>query len=100
MNIDPFAMEWGPATVELYSSERKLAVHVFNHDLTSEEAVRKSLRFAIARVRWFSKQLPEGTMQAIRFDDRGQALANTARETIKSVLASYLVGVTFASERP
>lgn len=99
MNVDPLSMGWGPATVELFSSERGLAVHVFNHDLTSEEAVRKSVRFAIGRVRWFRNQLPEGTRHAVRFDDRGQVLASTARESIKSALSPYVVGVTFASER-
>jgi hypothetical protein len=100
MNADPLAMEWGPATVELYSPERGLAVHVFNHDLTSEESVRKSIRFAIGRVRWFRLQLPEGARHADRFDDGGQELASTVRESIKSALAPYVVGVTFASERP
>lgn len=99
MSADPLAMEWGPATIELFSSERGLAVHVFNHDLTSEESVRRSVRFAIGRVRWFKRQLPEDTMQAVRFDDRGQVLASAVRESIKSALAPYVVGVTFASER-
>lgn len=99
MHRDPMEQDWGPSTVEVYNAGRSVALHVFNHDLSSEDAVARTLRFCVGRVLWFRKQLPEGSTQEARFDDRGQFLQAGTRERIKRALATLAVAVTFASER-
>jgi hypothetical protein len=97
--VDPLRLAWTSATVELYSDEHHMAIHVFNHDLSTLDAVHRTLRFVIARIRWFKLQLPAGTIQGARFDDRGQTLSDFAKRRLREALSPYEVSVVFMSEK-
>jgi hypothetical protein len=95
---DPWALDWGQGTVEVFQAEKKIALHVINHDLTSSENRSRTLRFLHARIRWFASNLPQGSVQAVRFDDRGQKLASGLRQEIKAELGPLVTSVAFMSE--
>ncbi len=89
--MDPFQLEWTKATIEHYSSELKAAVHVFNHDLATPEAMERTLRFAAGRARWFRHQLPQGTSQAAWLDDRGQDIDPVFRRHLQQPIGRDFV---------
>jgi hypothetical protein len=91
MVLDPMDLEWGTATPELLNPDHGIALHVLNLSLESSENVRRAIRFALARVRYYEKQLPAGWRQAIRLDDRGQQIGESTREQIKRAFSADCV---------
>ena len=91
-------MEWGAATAEFASEEKNQATHILVHDLTSADKAERSMRFALARVRWFSAKMPPGGTQEVWFDDRGQTVPAGVRETIRKALTPPVAGIMFFSE--
>jgi hypothetical protein len=94
---DPREMDWGAIHVDFYRDEGKIAVHLFNHDL-SPPNVELNLRFARGRLRHFAHHLPPGTVQWVIFDDRGQDVPEDSRRLLRSGLAGYTSAVLFTSE--
>jgi hypothetical protein len=92
--VDPWALNWGPAKPDQTQADKRLAVHVVNHDLSDENA-RRTLRFLQARVRSFAKNLPPDWQQAVFIDDRGQRVPEATSGEIRRSLAS--TPVRFAS---
>lgn len=97
--MDPLQLDWAQATIEQYSDQHKAAVHVFNHDLSTNEAIDRTLRFAIGRARWFKRKLPPGSSQGAWLDDRGQRVSDAAKKRIREALSAYFVSVVFMSEK-
>ena len=97
--MDPLQLDWTQATIEEYSGQHKAAVHVFNHDLSTPEAIDRTLRFVLGRARWFKRQLPTGSSQGAWLDDRGQHLPDSAKKRIREALSSDFVSVVFMSEK-
>jgi hypothetical protein len=95
--VNPFDLDWGEVTPEFANENRRLALHVVNHDLGNPANVRRTLRFLVARSRWFARHLPAEWRQHIVIDDRGQAPAPGAREALRSALAG-LAELSFLSE--
>ena len=89
--MNPLALTWSTATPELSNHTRQIAIHVINHDLASPVSVNRTIRFVTARIAYFSTQLPKGWQQAIRIDDRGQEMAPSERERLRSALAPHSV---------
>ena len=96
--VDPWQLHWGQITPEFYSDAHKMALHVYCHNLESEENVGKTLRFVKARLRWFEEHLPVGTKQAVRFDDSGMNVSPAVRQAIRDLLGSRVTSVVFESE--
>jgi hypothetical protein len=82
--MDPNELEWGTATPEASNPDRRIALHVLNVSLEDPPSVDRVIRFTRARWHFFSKQLPQGWRQAVRFDDRGQSLSDSVRTRIKA----------------
>jgi hypothetical protein len=97
-DTDPFSLPWGIATIELSANEHRIGMHVFAHDLSGPESVARAIRFAVARARWFSLQLPAGFAQWVVFDDRGQSLPQGARAEIREALSAVFATVAFHTE--
>ena len=94
---DPFTLEWGPSTPERVDEQRKLALHIFNHDLETPRSVDRTIRFAAGRIEWLRRNLPAGFKQIVAFDDRGQRVGNDQRTRLKA-LAGDDVEVAFFTE--
>lgn len=94
----PTSLDWGPATIEFINDDRKLGIHVFNHEIETPEGLRKTQRFATARVAWFRQQLPNEYRQMIALDDRGQEVSDDAKRQLREALAAYGADVAFFSE--
>ena len=95
--MDPLSLDWGAATAEFQNDEAKSAVHLFAHDLTTEERTERSLRFAEARLAWCGRKMAGFTQEAW-FDDREQKVTAGAREKIKAALKDRAAGLMFMSE--
>ncbi len=100
MNSDPYSLEWGKATADLFSDVKRQAIHVVNYDLASAANRRRSIRFLRGRLKWFLRHLPAGTVQRVLVDDRGQALDGDQRREVMAALQSLSVEISYASERP
>lgn len=98
--MNPFDLDWGPVSPELYSAERGQVLHVFNFDLTRPRSEALAVQFGLGRVRWFARHLPPGTQQLIRFDDRGQVYPPLLRARLREAFARAKVPVAFTSEAP
>jgi hypothetical protein len=75
----------------LSNPDRKIALHVLNHSLETPANVQRTIRFALARVQYFSRQLPVAWRQAIRIDDRGQSIDDSTRAHIKAAFPPDIV---------
>ena len=93
---DPHSLDWGPITPDVYVDAQKLAVYVVNHDLESAENVARTIRFLRARVRHHAPHLPEGSVQLVHYDDRGQSVTSRSRAVLADVADD--VQVRFSSE--
>lgn len=88
-------LAWGVATVEFRNDDRRIGLHVFNNRLDTDDCVKRSIRFALARLRWFERQLPGGYAQWVAFDDRGQQLSDATRETLVAALSLKAERIAF-----
>jgi len=95
---DPWQMDWGKITTEYYHEQLKLALHIFNHHLESERDLGRTIRFVAARLKWFERNLPDGSRQAIRFDDEGRTATAQAKKAIRAALESRVTSIVFTSE--
>lgn len=98
MKVEPYSIDWGAATADLFDRERQEAAHVINHELASVANRRRTIRFLKARIEWFRRQLPAQTAQVVLIDDRGQRLAEPERREIRTALVASGADVRFASE--
>ena len=96
--MDPMSLEWGNASSEFFNEEKKTAVHVFKHDLTTPERLDRALRFARARLEYLKKKLPDGSIQEIWYDDRGQQIPDDLRKKLRSELTPLVGGLVVMSE--
>jgi hypothetical protein len=95
---DPLLLDWGQATVELSHPSKRVAVHVINHQLATQDDVVRNLRFICGRLRWFRRNLPQGFRQVVVIDDRGQSIADSIKLRFRKVCAGELAKVSFLSE--
>jgi hypothetical protein len=93
---DPFALDWGAVTPDIYVEARKMAVHAVNHDLDSVENVGRTVRFLRARIRHHAPHLPAGSVQLVHFDDRGQTLTSDTRDALRAL--SEVAQIAFTTE--
>jgi hypothetical protein len=96
--MDPFALDWGPATAEFENAEAKTACHIFAFDLSSPAAADRALRFAAARLDWCARKLPAGTAQSAWFDDREKPAPSDVKARAKDLLASRASEIMFMSD--
>ena len=95
--MDPLSLDWGGATSEFQDDEKKSAVHMFQHDLTSPERVERAIRFAQARLSYCAIKLP-GYAQEVWYDEREQKVAPESKQKIKAELGAKAAGLMFMSE--
>ena len=95
--MDPLSLDWGAATAEFQNDEAKSAVHIFNHDLSTQERVDRAIRYAQARLAWCGKKMA-GFSQEVWYDEREQKVVPGAREAIKASLKAHTAGLMFMSE--
>ena len=94
----PDRLDWGRVTPEFANTDKRIAVHVFNHSLESAEAVDRTIRFVQGRLAWHALQIPDGFTQWVSFDDRGQSLLSGWRDRIRDGLAEQASRVHFTSD--
>ena len=96
--MNPLDLEWGTATPEFVTDDSSTAIHVINHALENENQLSRNLSFIRGRVAFFARQLPSGMKQHIIFDDRGQNIPGSVRDSFRAALAS-IASFEYMSER-
>lgn len=97
LEADPYNLEWGWVTSDGYSNEKKEVLTVFNFDVSCKENINRMMIFAIGKIVWLGKHIPEGTKQRIVFDLRGQPLTLSTR--VKEVKEEILFHIKHISEK-
>ena len=82
------ALDWGPATPELYNDEALVAMHVVNVKCFGKPNRARVCRFVIGRVLYYSTRLPTGCIQHVRFDVRGQHVSGSAIDEMRATITS------------
>ncbi|GEM_PF-2837107 len=96
--MEAFELDWGTITPEFYNREKNAAVHIFNHNLSGEENINRAIKFALGRIKWYSKYLPPGCSNEVVFDDRGQDIDDSVRKQLANSLTPLALYVRFMSE--
>ena len=91
-------LDWGSITPEFYNGDKKIIVHIFNHNLVGEENLSRAIRFSIGRIEWFGKMFFPDFVHEIVFDDRGQNIDENVRGIILKNLSKQASKVSFISE--
>lgn len=87
VDIDPVEFPWGDAiTPDLVSADRTVAVHCISHDLSTDAAVARTIRFVRARIRSHARALPSDMRQLVSVDDRGP-LVPSGRARLRAAFA-------------
>ena len=91
--MNPFVLDWGGVTPEIFDEKTNTAVHIVNHNLELKENIQRSINFLIVRIRWFNHHLPEGVLQKIIIDARGQGITYESLKKMKAAILSKLKNV-------
>lgn len=98
MSKDPSAMDWGPVVADQYDSNAKIVMHVVNHRL-AESTLKINVLFLRGRAKYFRHHIPPGTQQWVIFDDRGQEMSHSLRESLRTSLADCFARTIFWGEQ-
>jgi hypothetical protein len=71
---NPYDLDWGSVTSDGYNDTEKLALNVFNFDISSIDKIERCTVFCVGKIVWLNRHLPAGTTQKIVFDLRGQPI--------------------------
>ncbi len=96
--MNPLDLEWGTATPEFVADDSSTAIHVINHAFEDDTQLTRNLLFIRGRVAFFARQLPAGMKQHIIFDDRGQNIPVTVRDSFRESLTS-IASFEYMTER-
>jgi len=79
-------LDCGVATPEGYDDGSREALHVLNVNVIGDSSRNRVVKFVCARVLHFSRHLPSGSSQRIRFDLRGQMVSSTRLDQIRRTI--------------
>lgn len=91
------ALDWGQITPESYNTATKVVTHVFNHDLSSDEKIDRTIRFITGRLHYFDHHLPEDSKHDIKIDVRGQQLSEKTPSFIQHQIITRYTGVSMVT---
>ncbi len=84
---NPEELDWGPVIPEFSSEEENSAIHVFNHRFATREDLKRNLDFIFAKLSYFQNHLPEGMIQKVIFDDRGQNIPDEMAQQFAFIIS-------------
>ena len=93
-------IDWGKFTPEFYSEKHQQAVLVFNVAFENEIDRERVLEYVFHKILWGNKQLPEGTLQSIELDLRGQKVSFSIQDKWRENLLQRLNCLLYTSPSP
>lgn len=90
--------DWGSVTPELYNPQTNDVIYVFNHNIKRELIIKKSIKFAIGRLKWYKYHLPKVSSQKIVYDDRGKDISTDVKKEIRDKFKNIADEIMFMSE--
>ena len=94
------SMRWGFITPDLtFENNIYDIVHIFNHNLGTDDSIKRTIRFIIGRIRWFEIGLRQKLNHKVVIDDFGQDINQDVKNQIRTALSSYASIIIFDSER-
>ena len=88
MNIDnvPYNLDWGPVTPDGYDRGKNEALWIVNFNLSTKEQIFRVTNLLIGEIVWAKLNLPDGCIERIILDVRGQRLVLEDLGVIKSAI--------------
>ncbi|MBN8603013.1 MAG: hypothetical protein J0M26_18395 [Planctomycetes bacterium] len=96
--MNPLDLDWGTATPEFVSRDSSTAIHVINHALENDVQLNRNMSFIRGRIAFFARQLPSGMKQHVIFDDRGQNIPSSIRDSLREAFTS-IASFEYMTER-
>lgn len=84
--------DWGPATPDASLPATNEHLCVYNHDLSGDEKIERTIRFIVGRLRYLDQQLPANPRHQVRIDVRGQAIDAENRRLIPEMIRRLYEG--------
>ena len=94
----PSAFDWGTVTPEGVDRTDSMAILIHNFNLAETQSLGLAIAYSTGRVKWYSKQLPQGFRQKLVFDIRGQGLQDQLIERVQTDIAAELADHQFEIE--
>lgn len=85
-------LDWGEVSPESYNVLTNKATHIFNHDISTEEKIDRTIRFIVGRLTYYDFHLPQKSSHSVIFDGRGQNLSIKGCEFIKEQIRAIYQG--------
>lgn len=79
-------LDWGKVTPEFTLDGKDEYIYVYNHDLSDEEKIERTMRFIIGRLNYYDEHLPPNPKHFIHIDVRGQQISDEMCENISDAL--------------
>lgn len=92
-------MDWGILTADFINDKTNTVLHVCNHDLSTDDSLDRTIRFAKGRIRWFDTFCNQAFNHVVVIDDFGQSVSLEEKNRIRSALSGCGASVVFDSER-
>ena len=92
-------MDWGILTPDVSNGKTNTIVHIFNHYISSDTSIDRTVRFVKGRILWFDNYCRQKFNHEVVIDDVGQPIDLDAKNRIISDLSKYATNVIFCSER-
>jgi len=75
-------LDWGQVTPEGANTDINEFYYVYNHDLSSEEKIDRTIRFIVGRLNYYDIHLPPNPKHVVKLDVRGQEISDFTRDSI------------------
>lgn len=92
-------MDWGVLTADIANSRTNTIVHIFNHDISTNVSIKRTIRLVIGRIIWFDQYLGQAFHHEVVIDDIGRSICLEEKNRIRNTLSDYAANVIFCSER-
>lgn len=92
-------MDWGILTADIANAKTNTVVHIFNHYISNDVSIDRTVRFVKGRILWFDNYLLQKLNHEVIIDDVGQPIGVNEKKRITSALCKYATKIIFCSER-
>lgn len=83
-------LDWGQVTPEAAELDRNEFLYVFNHDVTSDDKLDRTVRFIVGRLQHYDDHLPKNPIHNVKIDIHGQDIsAENCTLLISQLKGSY-----------
>jgi hypothetical protein len=96
-------LDWGQVTPEAVLDGTDEYIYIYNHNLSAQDKVDRTIRFIVGRLNYYDYHLPPNPKHSVKIDIRGQQISDeTCSRIIKNLKDKYkrpdILRVSFVKE--